>query len=847
MDATRRQRRRAGGHARAGTVKRPRLPSRAAAVLRVALPAALLAALLAVGHWRVGIVPALGPLLDPVHGVWAVATQPDHPSGTLGLAGAEDSIEVVFDDRGVPHIFARSVEDVARALGYVHAYHRLFQMELQTRATAGRLTEWFGPRALDVDREQRRLGLAWAAERERAALDTAGETGRVLLAYAEGVNARIAQLSARDLPFEYRLLGAAPESWDVLNTFLFMQRMGYTLAYLTPEFDFARVADALGPEVADALVSPNSPIQEPIVPSRRRMPVVEAVELPGAVRAGGAVGAEGPPARPPAGPPSREASNNWVVAGSRTAAGFPLLAGDPHLELTLPSVWYEAHLVVPGRLDVYGVTFPGTPVVAIGFNRDVAWSFTNTGADALDFYAEVLDDSVRPMQYRLDGTWRPLERRIEVYRTRSGRVVGTDTVYFTHRGPVRWSDRGPLSMRWTMLEGSNPVAPLWDIAAARSVDEWLEAMRAYRAPIQNGVVADRAGSIAVLSAGEYPVRPAGGDGRTLWDGTTSTSDWLGFLPAERQPHARDPAQGYLASANQQPMDPRESADYLGADWPPPWRAMRINQLLRADSAVTPDAMRRHQTDPGSTRADWFVPAFLDAVIAERRAGRASADAVRAAELLAEWDRRYTRENERAVLFEEAMRALRAALWDELERPGGGFLLAPSEAVTASLLAAPQHPWWDDARTADEVETRDALLVAALVRGYGAARDRYGEPTAGGWRWDRIRAANIWHPLRVERLSALGIAVPGGPGTLSPLSGMGTHGASWRMVVELGPEVRAWGVYPGGQSGNPLSAWYRDRIPTWAAGALDSLPFPRAADELPDPTVRGRLILTGGRR
>jgi penicillin amidase len=276
--------------------------------------------------------------------------------------------------------------------------------------------------------------------------------------------------------------------------------------------------------------------------------------------------------------------------------------------------------------------------------------------------------------------------------------------------------------------------------------------------------------------------------------------------------------------------------------------MRINQLLRADSAVTPDAMRRYQTDPGSARADWFVPAFLDAVIAERRAGRTSADAVRAAELLAEWDRRYTPDNERAVLFEEAMRALRGVLWDELERPDGdGPVLYPSEALSASLLAAPQNPWWDDRRTADVVETRDGLLTSALVRGYAATRERHGEPAAGGWRWELVRHANIWHPLRVASLSALEIPIQGGPGTLNPSSGMGTHGASWRMVVELGPEMRAWGVYPGGQSGNPLSAWYRDRIPTWAAGRLDSLPFPPAADRLPNGEVRGRAVLIGGRR
>jgi penicillin amidase len=535
------------------------------------------------------------------------------------------------------------------------------------------------------------------------------------------------------------------------------------------------------------------------------------------------------------------------VSGIRTATGHPLLAGDPHLEMTLPSTWYEAHLVVPGRLDVYGVTFPGAPAVAIGFNRDVAWSFTNTGADVVDFYEETLDDPTDPTAYLMDGAWLPLAFRTEVYRDRRGRAVGSDTLFFTHRGPLVRRDGRVLSMRWTALEGQDAVSALWDIADARSVDEWLVAMRRFRAPIQNGVVADRAGDIAVLAAGRYPLRPDDGDGRRIRDGTTSASDWRGDLPSERVPYARNPRQGFLASANQQPLDPRADGTYLGTDWPSPWRAMRINQLLRADRLVTADAARRYQTDPGSARADWLVPAFLEAVQRERAAGRATDEAHRAAELLAEWDRRYTRDNERAVLFEQAMRALAPAVWDELlDADGSRAFGVPADALVVALLATPDHPWWDDRRTANVVESRDGVLTAALVAGYRAARERHGEPDAGGWRWDRIRHANIWHPLRVPRLSALEVPVQGGPGTLNPSSGSGTHGASWRMVVSLGPEVVAWGVYPGGQSGNPFSRWYRDRVARWSAGELDSLPTPPTPAALADTLVAGHVRIVGGR-
>ncbi|MEB3323631.1 MAG: penicillin acylase family protein, partial [Synechococcaceae cyanobacterium] len=790
--------------------------------VRIGVPALAMAVLLHVGYRRVGLMPALGPFLDPVHGVWATGRQPDVPPSPLVIPGA-DSVEIVVDDRGVPHVWARSLEDAARALGYLHAYHRLFQMELQARAAAGELTEWIGRSGLGLDRDMRSLGLAWAAERDLARLVPASDGGRALAAYAEGVNARIDALGAGDLPFEYRLLGTQPRRWSVVHSLLFAKQMGYTLSYMTPEIEREQVASVLGPEVAEAIVPVDNPLQEPIVPSRRAMPALDPIRLPpapvfGAPQARGAV---------PRSSEHREASNNWVVSGARTAAGFPLLAGDPHLELTLPAIWYEAHVTVPGIIDAYGVTFPGGgPAVAIGFNRDVAWSFTNTGADILDFYEETVDDPAGPTQYMLDGGWQPLESRIEEYRDRTGAVLAIDTVYYTHRGPVQRPDGRFLSLRWVVLESDNTLGPLWRIGQAHSVDEWIELMRPFRGPVQNGVVADRAGNIAVLSAGAYPVRPPGTDGLTVFDGATSASDWQGYLPPEAQPFARNPDQGYIASANQQPVDPRTSTAYLGGDWPTPWRAMRINELLRRDTAVTPAAMAAFQTDPGSVRADWFAPAFVDAALSEAAAGRADGDAETAAQRLAEWDRRYTRDNERAVLFEEAMRQLRFGVWDELTYPADASPLGDApEALLAALLAAPTHPWWDDHRTTDVVETRDAMLARALGAAFRRTVERYGAPDQGGWRWDGIRHANIWHPLRVEALSELGVPVQGGNGTLNPSSGWGTHGASWRMVVELGPEVRAWGVYPGGQSGNPLSRWYRDRIRYWSAGVLDTLPFP----------------------
>jgi penicillin amidase len=324
------------------------------------------------------------------------------------------------------------------------------------------------------------------------------------------------------------------------------------------------------------------------------------------------------------------------------------------------------------------------------------------------------------------------------------------------------------------------------------------------------------------------------------------SDWKGFLPLEYYPFSLNPPQGFLASANQQPVDPRVNPSYFGAQWPSPWRAMRINDLLRQDSAVTPDAMRRYQTDPGNARADFFVPALLAAAAATTPAD----DTLRlAARLLADWDRRYTKANERAVLFEAAMEALAEAIWDELIPPGDSAgprgSAAPSAAVLASLVDDSTSVWWDDRRTSER-ETRDVLLARSLRTGFLATVQAHGPPDAGGWRWERIRKANINHVLRIPSLSARGIPVQGGNGNLNPSSGNGTHGASWRMVVELGDTMRASAIYPGGQSGNPASRRYDDRIPKWAAGELDSALFPRTQDAIPPARIASVVILRPAR-
>ncbi|HUQ20486.1 MAG TPA: penicillin acylase family protein [Gemmatimonadaceae bacterium] len=826
-------------------------------MVKTGIAALLLAALLFTGFRSVGPVPPLGRLLDPANGVWATARAADLPAMEQErIPGLTKPVEVVFDDRGVPHIFAATEDDAYRALGYVMARDRLFQMELQTFAAAGRLTEWVGPKAIEADRRTRAIGLPWGAERKFASYDKSSESFRAMSAYSDGVNAWISSMKRQDLPIEFRLLGITPFKWEPIHSLYFFAKMALTLGFNDATYSRLAAQAKVGRAAADALFPVNSPIQEPIQPNGSNAPRYDlaAIPAPGAPDSGSmlalearrsivaALGGEKPNANGDA-----LGSNNWAVSPKRTKNGYALLAGDPHLDLTLPSIWYEMHLVVPGKLDVAGVGFPGVPGVIIGFNRNVAWTFTNTGSDVSDYYVETVDDASKPTRYRLDGAWRPIETRVESYRDQKGGVLRADTLYFTHRGPMTMQGGKWVSLRWTAFEPSAENGNFLKAQYSKSVTEWLDAMKTFLSPAQNGLVADRGGNIAIRSMGHYPIRPGDGRGDLLRDGSTSASDWQGYVPIQQYPFSLNPPQGFLASANQQPVDPHVNPNYFGSDWYSPWRAMRINQLLREDSAVTPDAMRRFQTDPGSARADAFVPRFLSAAAHADSIGKSDDTLREAAKLLAEWDRKYTKTNRRAVLFENAMQQLVRRTWDELatdkEKTGVRLPQSPPESqILYELMETPTSPWWDDRHTRDVVEDRDAILTASLRAALLAARNDHGDPSSDGWLWSKAQHANIYHLARIPAFSALDIPVQGGPSTLSPSGSSGTQGPSWRMVVELGPEVKAWATYPGGQSGNPSSPRYTDRLPLWERGELAPILFPKSARDIDKNRVISKLTL-----
>ncbi len=787
----------------------------------------------------VGNFPAIGPFFDPSIGFWRVAWLDDiPPQARLCSSAFSSEVNILTDYRGVPHIFGDNEQDVCAALGYLHARDRLWQMDIQHRFAAGRLSEIMGRRTLSLDLEQRRLGLAITAQRIAANLDRTSKEFQLISAYTNGVNCFIDQLTYKNYPYEFKLLHYTPESWTVEKTILVSVFMGY-LSRNRDDLDFARLQQLFSEPELTELYPLFSKIAYPIIPEPDQLAAPQLSGNnspqsgcpPAAVVDGGSDGLR------------RRAevdllgSNNWVVAGAKTATGKPMLANDPHLTLELPSLWYEAHLNCP-QMNVYGVTLIGAPVVIIGFNERIAWGMTNCGWDVTDWYRETFDNQQHD-HYWFNNHWRPVTKISQTIRIKNE----PDTTFileYTHRGPVIPLGGDFLSMRWTgndtLFEG---ITALW-LNFAQDYGDFCRALARYNCPAQNFVYADVDGNIAIYAAGKNPIRRSG-LGRTIADGRDDQFDWIGFTPFAQLPACLNPNQGYLASTNQQPLN--QPAPYFGWNWPADYRGRRINELLASNDSITVADMMRFQTDAYSICARVFVPYILGAF-------DSAADSERSAPLdsmlfyLRSWNYEMRKREVGATIFHEFMQCFERNTWqDHLSAAANSTFLWPSLSVLERITtAAPNSRWFDDIRTAT-MEDRDAIIRKSLRETAVKLSDKLGSQVYQ-WRWEHFHRTHIQH---LSKLKPLGIAPfpnNGGNGTLNVGHGrINHHGPSWRMIVSLEQPIRGWGVYPGGQSGHPTSHHYCDFLATWQDEAYFELLFPKTMADLADSLRESKLVIS----
>lgn len=788
-----------------------------------------------------GVVPPIGKFLSPFEGFWvnAEASYKDAPTmneDKLQIPNLQGEVTVLYDENGVPHVFAQNDHDLYLAQGYLTAKDRLWQMEFQTHFAAGRISEIVGDKALESDRYQRRMGAVYGAEKSLSGMNENPQAKLSLDAYSEGVNAYINSLSPREYPVEYKLLGYAPEAWSPLKSALFLKNMSFVLASGTDDLRMTNILRKYGKEVTEDLF-PNYPSKEsPIIPEGTKIDF-QPLPLPPAPHDFTGIGSMNPQ-------PERDkgiGSNNWAVSGSKSATGLPLLANDPHLTLSLPSIWYQMQLVSPG-INVYGSTMPGSPSVIIGFNQDVAWGVTNVGADIIDWYqVKFRDKSMN--EYWHDGKWKKISKRIEVIKVK-GKPDVIDTVLYTHHGPVVYLEgQKPFkknipvghALRWIAHEKSQELAAFYLLNRAKNYDDYVKALGYYSAPAQNFVFASNQGDIALWVNGKFPLK-AKEQGKYILDGTDNSADWKSFIPALQNPHVKNPPRGFVSSANQSSVDPSYPY-YINWEFAPSERGRRINERLTSMTKATVDSLRMLQNDNYNLKARDMLPLMLELV---KTPTKAQAEALTK---LKSWNKVNAPDEIAPTIFETWADYLREAIWhDDFGSDENIVLKYPSFDRTLTLMQKdPKSKWFDDVLTKNKVETLEGLAGSSLTATLDSLVKKHGKMSEK-WNWSDHKSTDIRHLIPgMNALSKMDVKIGGGSGIVNATTER--TGPSWRMVVQLGKDkaLKAYGVYPGGQSGNPGSPLYDNMVETWRKGELNELLYLRSKEET-SPRIKKSLKL-----
>lgn len=826
-----------------------------------------------------GATPTVGtaPNLDPVRwakrilivilivvlgftafGVFTVRRSFPKVSGELAVSGLMDEVEVLRDELGVPHIYATNSHDLFFAQGFTHAQERFWQMDVWRHIGAGRLAEMFGESQIETDMFLRSLGFETLAEEEIG--DLTPESQEILQAYSDGINAYLGTHSGAGISLEYAILplqssGYEIEPWSPTDTLIWAKIMSWDLAgNMGAEIARAVLGRSLGPERVAQLFPPMPEDKPVIVEAGQAADPASTVEVPDAavtalastgslidrvmdVTGGGFDGI---------------GSNNWVVDGSMTESGLPLLANDTHLAIQMPSIWFENGLHCVGcGLDVVGFSFAGTPAVVIGHNDHQAWGVTNEAADTQDLYIEKVNPDDRS-QYEVDGRWTDFDTRTETIVVAGGDDVTFD-VRSTRHGPVisgTYLDDGEfddssvtdvpedyvVALAWKTLEPSTIIDAFVGINLATSYAEFSDAVAYWDIAPQNLVYADVEGNIAYFATGELPIRAAG-DGLSPVPGWTSEYDWTGVIPHDEMPHMLNPPQGFIESANQRVL--RGDTPLIGIDSAHGYRAERIVEMIHSTDSHDVASMQRMQMDTRDGSAEAIVP-YLLAV--DPGGDTAVADIQ---EWLQGWS---TGASAYQVRGDSTGAAVYMAVWRHLladvfhdELPEDYWPTGGSQwfEVVKSLLRSPEDRWWDDIDT-PETETMDQVLLASMRDAYAELVDLLGDDP-GDWSWGALHIAHFEN----QTLGKSGIAAVewlfnrkaparvGGSTSIVDAVGWDadkSYLVDWvpseRMVVDLAEFGSSTFVHTTGQSGHAFQHNYDSMLEMWTDGEQGPMPWTR---------------------
>jgi len=796
--------------------------------------------LIVVFNTRFGLAPAFGQFLSPQHGFWQNAEAVDKDfNQDLRLPGLKDPAEIYLDDRLVPHVFAANEIDAFYIQGYLHARFRLWQMEFQTYAAGGRISELVGPRATSYDREKRRLGMVYSAEKTVAEMEKDPETKAQLDAYTAGVNEYINHLTESELPLEYKLLGYQPELWTNLKTALLMKYMSLDLSGAEDDFEFTKIRTALGYAAFEKMfpLAPDS--LDPIVPvdTIERHPTI-IVKAPANSDSVYLQKKDTTTVSSSAGKPDKDnGSNNWAVSGIKTKSGSPILCNDPHLGLHLPSLWYEMQISCPS-FNGYGVTLPGAPGIVIGFNDSCAYGLTNSMRDVRDYYEIRFRDDSRK-EYMYNGQWVPTEFRYE-HILRKDTTEYIDTVAYTVFGPVmfdksfsgnRNTNEKYYAVRWKGNDASNEMRAFYGLLHARNYEDYRHAIQWLHTPGQNVIFACKNGDIAITAQGEFPAKWRR-QGDFIMPGTDSSYQWQATIPQPENPYMYNPERGFVSSANQYPVNPLTYPYYLGGEHLME-RGMTINRYLSQPTEFGIEDMMKMQTDtynPFAASARPLLLKYIDSASLDDGARKYY-------DLLREWDLHYEADGKGASIFQICWDSLRRIVWqDEMDKAGLPGFYPYNITLLEGLLRDSAYEFADNIETPEKESVKQDINEAFKE----AVKTCLTLDQEGNLTWGKLKSTRIEHLARLVPFSRMDIDNSGGVYAINAMKK--DHGPSWRMIVQLTKNTEAYGIYPGGQSGNPGSPYYDNFIDNWANGKYYPL-WIMAKEEEGDKRVKAIIRLT----
>lgn len=772
-----------------------------------------------------GSIPPLGKLMDPNHGFWQNSFAEDQiAQEEIFLEGLVSEITVSYDEDLIPHIFAKNEEDLYMAQGYVTAQHRLWQMEFQTLAAAGRVSEIVGPIAIDLDRITRRKGLPFAAEQGLQFLESSDpESLKFLNAYAAGVNLYISQLTDARLPLEYKILNYRPENWSAFKSILLLKYMADMLVG-DRDLEYTNLRNMLGEELLNKLYPPFPEENDPVIESEK---VWEFTPLT--------------IARPDSinypeddifvnvlpQPVPGIGSNNWAVSGSKTQSGKPILANDPHLGLNLPSLWYAMQLTTP-EYSVKGASLPGALGIISGFNENIAWGVTNATRDTRDWYAIKFKNDDR-LEYLYNDQWVQSSQRIEEIKVKSESSF-IDTVVYTHHGPIVYdknfrAERQDVNfaLKWTAHLPSNEQKTFLLLNKGQNHEDYITALNHYTSPAQNFVFASNQGDIAIKVQGKFPLKWKD-QGKFLMDGNDPEMEWNEFIPNEHNAATLNPKRGFVSSANQHSVDPSYPY-YVFDNSFEHYRNRRLNEKLRQMDNIQIEDMMELQFDNYHLHAAEALPVMLNLIQADSMIaqGHPNSDYLKT---VSAWDFNTHPSQTEPTIFDLWWKYLNSSIWEEFiqsEKP----VVVPHKYQTVKLLQNEPQSILFDKKETEKVEVALDHVLASFDSMIVAVEKFKAEK--GDLSWAAFKNTTIQHLVpNFKSFSYEGIQTGGGAGIINATSEK--HGASWRMLVELGEEPTAFGIYPGGQSGNPGSKFYDSFLKKWANGEYVNFKLRKSSDQ-----------------